>query len=168
MKERTLRVLLRWAEEGVEVLAVLNILSTVHRRQGKTDPQGARSISIPCPSSSCASSSWAAPETCASCAAPTAASPLVALLWTCQLYALLLAASALGYALARDTPSDEVPTRHAILFLRGAAQCVFTASQFAVTLEFFKRSLHSRGAATGAARPAAPVSRGLPRGRFIA
>jgi hypothetical protein len=74
--------------------------------------------------------------------------PLVALLWTCQLYALLLAASALGYALARDTPSDEVPTRHAILFLRGAAQCVFTASQFAVTLEYLHRSVRTPNAAT--------------------
>lgn len=88
--------------------------------------------------------------------------PVTALNWTAQLSAIGIASAATAYAFVDRDAMLGIALAHLV------AQSLFTASQFAVTLEFFKRSLPSRGAATGAARPAAPVSRGLPRGRFIA
>ena len=67
--------------------------------------------------------------------------PLLALYWTCQLSAIALSTAALGYALAMDVPEDQIAPRHALIFTRVVAQCLWTASQFSVTLEYLHRAV---------------------------
>lgn len=70
--------------------------------------------------------------------------PIVAGVWVCQLYSIVMVAAALGYALSMDVPHDELVMRHVVIFLRAAAQCVYTASQFSVTLEYLHRAVTVR------------------------
>ena len=80
--------------------------------------------------------------------------PVTALNWTAQLSAIGIASAATAYAFVDRDSMLAVALAHLVL------QSLFTASQFAVTLEFFKRSLR----VAGATRAAAPTRRAV---RFI-
>lgn len=63
--------------------------------------------------------------------------PLTSLYWTCQLTAIGLISGSVGYAFSNE---DD---KYRIMLLSTArlfAQCLFTSSQFAVTLEYIYRS----------------------------
>lgn len=72
--------------------------------------------------------------------------PLVALFWTCQLVAIGIASSWVArlMILPEYDPSNagDVETNLALGLFRLFGQCLFTASQFSVTLEHLHRGIH--------------------------
>jgi hypothetical protein len=65
--------------------------------------------------------------------------PVTSLYWTCQLTAIGLLSGSVGYAFSSDENEDRI-TVLSVTLARLFAQCLFTSSQFAVTLEYLYRS----------------------------
>ena len=64
--------------------------------------------------------------------------PVTAINWCAQLSVLGTASSLLSYTVFHTSP-DDTETRRAIALVHLVSQALFTASQFAVTLEYFER-----------------------------